>query len=105
VLGHLRLREAEPRDVQGLIDGLVRDTLAPATIDVTLTPLRSLYRRAVARGETTINPTRGIEKPAVRCRPRRMASPIEAAMLLGALPADHRRYGRPRSTPGCATAS
>jgi site-specific recombinase XerC len=67
VLGYLRLREIKPRDVQALVDGLVRDGLAPATIDATLTPLRSLYRRAVVRGEATSNPTRGVEKPAVRC--------------------------------------
>ena len=48
VLGHLRLREVTTRDVQRLIDGLVRKELAPATIDAALTPLRALYRRAVA---------------------------------------------------------
>ena len=41
-LGHLRLREVTTRDVQRLIDKLVRDDLAPGTIDATLTPLRSL---------------------------------------------------------------
>jgi integrase len=55
-LGHLRVRDITTRDVQRLVDGLVRDGVAPATIDTALTPLRSLYRRAVARGEA--NPTR-----------------------------------------------
>jgi integrase len=89
-LGHLRIREVTTRDVQRLIDKLIRDGLAPATIDAALTPLRSLYRRAVARGEAQINPTRGIEKPAVRSAPKRIASPTEAAALLDALPAEDR---------------
>jgi integrase len=89
-LGHLRVREVTTRDVQRLIDKLVRDGLAPATIDAALTPLRSLYRRAVARGEAQLNPTRGIEKPAVRSKPKRIASPAEAAALLEALPAEDR---------------
>ena len=89
-LGHLRLGEVATRDVQQVVDRLVEDGVAPATIDAALTPLRSLYRRAVARGDVLTNPTRGIEKPAVRCGPKRIASPLEAAALLEALPAADR---------------
>lgn len=85
-LGHLRLGEITTRDVQQLVDRLVEEGAAPATIDSALTPLRSLYRRAVTRGEVAINPTRGIEKPAVRSKPKRIASPSEAVALLEALP-------------------
>ena len=89
VLGSYRLREIRPQDVQAFIDGLVKADLAPATIDSALTPLKALYRRAVARGEVTINPTLRIEKPAVRCKVRMVASPVEAAARLEALePAD-----------------
>jgi integrase len=89
VLGHHRLSEIRPQDVQGFIDGLVKAEIAPATIDAALTPLRALYRRAVARGQVTINPTLRIEKPAVRCKVRVVASPVEAAERLAALePAD-----------------
>lgn len=49
-------------------------------------PLRAIYRRAVARGEVTVNPTTGLELPAVRGRRDRIASPAEAAALLAALP-------------------
>jgi integrase len=84
-LGHLRLREVTTRDVQTMVDGLVRDGASPSTIDTTLNPLRALYRRAVARGDATINPTRGIEKPAVRSRVRRIASPAEARAMLSVL--------------------
>jgi len=64
VLGHYRLAQIRPQDVQKLIDGLVRADVAPATIDAALTPLRALYRRAVARGEVPNNPTLRIEKHA-----------------------------------------
>jgi integrase len=89
-LGHLRLEEIRPKDVQALVDRLVRDKCAPATIDSALTPLRALYRRAVARGEVTANPTLRIEKPAVRCKVRVVASPVEAADRLASLTAEDR---------------
>jgi hypothetical protein len=47
-------------------------------------------RRAVARGEVTSNPTLTIEKPAVRCNVRIVASPVEAASRLDALDAQDR---------------
>jgi len=88
-LGRLRLEEIKPKDVQALVDRLVQDKCAAATIDSALTPLRALYRRAVARGEVAHNPTLRIEKPAVRCKVRTVASPVEAATRLAALdPAD-----------------
>src|SRR3954469_15002726 len=60
----------------------------------------------VARGEAAVNPTRGIEKPAVRCKPKRIASPNEAARLLKALPADDRPpCVTPPSTPVSDVAS
>ncbi|MDP9294059.1 MAG: tyrosine-type recombinase/integrase, partial [Actinomycetota bacterium] len=85
VLGHFRLEEIRPRDVQRMVDGLAQSEAAPATIDAALTPLRALYRRAVARGEVTSNPTLRMEKPAVRCKVRVVASPVEAADRLAAL--------------------
>jgi site-specific recombinase XerC len=91
--------------VQRLVDQLVKRDAAAATIDSTLTPLRALYRRAVGRGDVQHNPTRGIEKPAVRCKVQRVASPPEAAALIGALGLPTVRCGRRRSTPDCAAAS
>ena len=88
-LGHLRFREVRTTDVQRLIDGLVRDGLEPATVDAALTPLRALYRRAVARGEVRVNPTVGIEKPAVRSKEKRIVPPQVAGAMIAALdPAD-----------------
>lgn len=67
------------------MDDLVRKGLAPATIDAALTPLRALYRRAVARGDATVNPTVGIEKPAVRYGERRVVPPDQAEAMIAAL--------------------
>jgi integrase len=89
-LGHMRLGEIRPQDVQRLVDHLVEKRCAAATIDSALTPLRALYRRAVARGEVTTNPTLRIEKPAVRCKVRIVASPVEAATRLDALDCEDR---------------
>ncbi len=67
-LEHLRLEEVTTKDVQKVVDDLVSAGLSPATIDSAITPLKALYRRAVARGEARSNPTTGVEKPAVRIR-------------------------------------
>lgn len=60
--------------------------LDASTIRNTLMPLRTIYRRAFSRGEVAVNPTTGLELPAVRGRRERIASPQEAAALLDALP-------------------
>jgi integrase len=86
----MRLEEIRPQDVQRLVDKLIEDKCAAATIDSALTPLRALYRRAVARGEVSSNPTLRIEKPAVRCKVRTVASPVEAAIRLDALDREDR---------------
>jgi integrase len=85
VLKHLRFAEVTTKDVQQLVDRLVRDKLEPATIDAALTPLRALYRRAVARGEARMNPTVGIEKPAVRCKEKRVVPHESAEAMIAAL--------------------
>jgi integrase len=45
----------------------------------------------MARGDVAVNPTSGIELPAVRGRRDRIASPEEAAKLVAALPREHDR--------------
>jgi integrase len=83
--GDVRLADLRSIDVQDFIDGMLAEGLSPSTIDTTLNPLRAIYRRAIARGEVAINPTRDLELPAVRGRRDRIASPDEAAKLLGVL--------------------
>jgi integrase len=48
--------------------------------------LLAIYRRAVTRGEIAVNPTTGLELPAVRGKRDRIASPGEASKLVSVLP-------------------
>jgi integrase len=53
-----------------------------------LLPMRAIYRRALARGDVAVNPTTGLELPAVRGTRERVASPDEAKRLPAALDRD-----------------
>lgn len=81
-LGPLRLREIRNPDLQRLVDQLVRDGNAPSTVMGAITPLRALYKHALNRGYAAVNPTQGIQMPAVRPKPRRYLTPGQAAQLL-----------------------
>jgi integrase len=48
--------------------------------------LRAIYRRALQRGEVSVNPTTGLELPSVSGGRDRIATPDECAKLLAALP-------------------
>jgi site-specific recombinase XerC len=72
-----------------------------STVGTTLNVLRNLYRRAVARGEVAVNPTAGLEMPAVRGGRDRIASPDEGARLLDALPAGNRALWATAMCGGC----
>ncbi len=85
-LGNRKLSEIRRRDVQDLADRLLGQGLDPSTIRNTLMPLRAIFRRALARGDVAVNPTRGLELPAVRGKRDRIAPPEEAEELLAALP-------------------
>jgi integrase len=57
-------------------------------------PLRVIYRRALEDGDVAINPCLGLRLPAVRGRRDRIATPTEAATLLGVLaPRDQALWG------------
>jgi integrase len=85
-LGGVRLSELQRVDLQDLADRLVASGLDPSTVRNALMPLRAIYRRAVSRGDVAVNPTTGLELPAVTGRRERIAAPDEAARLLEALP-------------------
>jgi integrase len=85
-LGGARLSEIRRIDVQDLADRLCAEGLDASTVRNTLMPLRAIFRRAVARGEVAVNPTTGLELPAVEGTRDRIASPAEGAALLAALP-------------------
>jgi len=89
-IGHLRLAALDRRDVQALIDRWRADGLSASTVQNTLNPLQVIARRAVRSGELAIDPTDGLELPSIRGRRDRIASPVEAAALIDALPAGER---------------
>ncbi len=85
-----KLSDVSRSDLQALVHRLLEEGLSPSTIVVTMLPLRAIYKRAVALGEVAINPTIGLDMPAVRGRRERIAAPDEAADLLAALTARDR---------------
>jgi integrase len=85
-LGGRRVSEIRRADVQDFADRLLAHGEEASTIRNTLMPLRAIFRRAVARGDVAVNPTTGLELPAVRGRRDRIVSPEQAAKLLDALP-------------------
>jgi integrase len=89
-LGAARLSEIRRVDVQDLVDRLQASGLDASTIRNAIAPLRAVYRRALTRGEVAVNPTAGLELPAVRGKRDRIASPDEAARLIAALLASDR---------------
>jgi integrase len=89
-LGGVRLAEVHRPDLQEFADGLLSEGLSPSSIQVTLLPLRAIFRRALARGELAVNPCTGLGLPAVRGRRERYASPAEAEALIAAVPEQDR---------------
>ncbi|HEX8083314.1 MAG TPA: tyrosine-type recombinase/integrase [Solirubrobacteraceae bacterium] len=87
-LGAAQLSKIRRAELQALVDRLLVAGHDPSTIRNTLLPVRAIFRRAVARGEVAVNPTTGLELPAVRGRRERIASPEEARRLLDALERD-----------------
>ena len=87
-LGSRRLDTITRSDLQALVDRLLAEGQHPSTIRNSLMPLRAIFRRTIARGDLAINPTRGLELPAVRGTRDRIAAPEEAAALLAALEQD-----------------
>ena len=87
-LGARRVTDIERADLQALIDRMVVDGHGASTIRNALLPVRAIYRRALVRGDVAVNPTTGLELPAVRGTRDRVASPDEAKQLLAALERD-----------------
>lgn len=88
--GRTRLADVRRPDLQEFVHGLVAEGRNPSTIQVTLLPLRAIFRRALSVGELAINPCSGLEQPAVRGRRERYASPEEAETLIAAVPSRDR---------------
>jgi integrase len=89
-LGSVRLTEVARNDLQDIVDNLLAEGLSASTVAGTMLPMRAIYRRALSRGEVSINPTTGLEIPAARGGRGRIAPPDECAELLAALPQSDR---------------
>ena len=85
-----RLNDLRRPDLQEFVNRLISKGVSPSTIQVTLLPLRAVFRRALSLGELAVNPCSGLETPAVRGRRERFASPAEATALIAAVPSRDR---------------
>ena len=89
-LGARKLSAIDRYDLQKLVDRWLTQELSPSTVRNQVMPLRVIFRRALQRGEIAVNPTSGLDLPAVRGKRDRVASPQQAAALIDALPVGDR---------------
>jgi integrase len=74
-LGDKQLSEIRRSDLQRLVNRLMAEGLSASSIRNALLPVRAIYRNALALDEVAVNPTTGVQLPAVRGRRERIASP------------------------------
>lgn len=89
-LGAAKLADIQRRDLQDLADRLLAEGRDPSTVRNALAPVRAICRRALSRGELSVNPTSGLELASPEGKRDRIASPSEATELLEALPKEDR---------------
>ncbi len=89
-LGNRRLSDITRTDLQDFVSLLIARGESGAVIEVSLSPVRSIYRHALKRGDAATNPTTGLELPAASGRRDRIAPPDECAKLLAALSREQR---------------
>jgi integrase len=85
-IGAHKLGDIRREDLQRLVGRWLADEQHPSTIRNTFNAVRAVYRTAIAHGHVAMNPTIGVQLPAVRGRREHVASPAEAAALIDALP-------------------
>ncbi|MCZ7589197.1 MAG: site-specific integrase [Gaiella sp.] len=90
-LGGKRMADLTRAQLQDLTDRWQAEGLSASTIRNTLLPLYCVFGRAIRRGVLTVNPTLGLELPAVRGRRDRVVAPADAAVLIAALTTEHDR--------------
>jgi integrase len=83
--GPVRLSELDRIELQRFVYRLLEGGLAPPTIDVTLLPVRAIYRNAFDRGDVAANPCERLRLPRSDRRRDRIADPREAAALIAAI--------------------
>ena len=88
--GQEALADLKRADWQQLVDELLADGVAPATIGTTIAAVACIYRHEVSRGRLKDNPLRGLDLPAVRNGRDHVVPPKAAGALLDDLPDDDR---------------
>jgi hypothetical protein len=84
--GPVRLSELDRIELQRFVHRLMEDGLAPATIEVTILPVRAICRQAIERGELAVNPCDKLRLPRSEGRRERIADPREGAALIATVP-------------------
>lgn len=84
-LGKVRLSELRRRDVQAVVDKLVGTDLSGSKVRNVLMPLRAIVRLAIEDDELVVNPTSNLRLPEAAKARERVATPVEAQVLLDAL--------------------
>jgi integrase len=87
-LGDRRVGDIRRTDVQALVDDLLADELAAATIHTTVAALQTVCRHELRRGRLKLNPADKLELPAVRNGREHVVGADTAARLLAALTGD-----------------
>ena len=90
-ISRMKVEEVRRPDLQDFADELLASGLGGGTVSNIFNPIQAFYRRAVDREELSYNPSERIDLPVGKAaRPKRIASPAEAAALLAALVPDDR---------------
>jgi integrase len=89
-LGGAKVGDIRRADVQRLVNRMLKAELDASTIRNSLMPLRAIFRHLSAIDEIAVNPTSGVQVPAVRSKGYRIASPEEASRLIAAVPSGDR---------------
>jgi integrase len=89
-IGGAKISDIRRADVQRLVNRMLSAEFDASTIRNSLMPLRAIFRHLSAIDEVAVNPTSGLQVPAVRSRGYRIASPDEASDLIAAVPRQDR---------------
>lgn len=103
--GSTQLASITRGDLQAFVDKMLAENLAASTIRNTVNPLQAIFRHAVRRDIAPLNPTRDLELPVARGRRDRIATAVEAAQLIEALPPEDRGLWATAFYAGCDAGS
>jgi integrase len=90
-VARVKVGEVRRRDLKGLAGELLAADLSARSVSNVLNPIQAFYRWAIDNDELAYNPAEGIDLPTGQSkRPKRIATPKEAAALIAALGVEDR---------------